>query len=147
MSYTIRTLPAPVATTYQDINGPRQRLTRPFVERPASFVEMIYSEGDVELWRDHEGTAKLQQVKTQLPGFIPSLIDLVREAAKEKIEEKWPLWAQNNCALGIYNSDTIDQCKADITMIITASNTAEDAIANAETLEAVIAVIPVWPEI
>ena len=69
----------------------------------------------------------------------------VRAEAASCITAKWPLWAQNNCALGIYPDATVAQCAADIAAVIAASNAAEDAIEAATTVAEVEAVTATWP--
>jgi hypothetical protein len=70
---------------------------------------------------------------------------LLRNEASRLITTKWPLWAQNNCALGVYPDATVAQCTADIAAVIAASNTAEDAIEAATTVAEVEAVTATWP--
>ena len=72
--------------------------------------------------------------------------DSIREQAQTVILGQYPLWMQSNCSLGIYASAVSDPIKAHIANIITESNTCEDAIEAAETVDAVRAVSPTWPE-
>ena len=163
MSYTIRTRDQ-VTPKFVVRQGPKEAVSRlnevPVPINPLSFTKIIYDPlfqhpeniyepdpiGRTELWEDVNGTATWEDIKTQT-GVIAYLQLIVKAKAKQVIESKWPLWAQNNCALGIYDSTTIDQCKADIAAVITASNAAEDAINNAVSLDAALAVVPAWPAI
>lgn len=145
MPYTIRTI-TPQYITVNGLNGPETRLAPDGFVPPQSFIRLLWSSADVQLWDDVNGTATLAEIKAQT-GILTELVKLVKDKANELIVNKWPLWAQNNCALGIYDSATFDQCKADIAAVITASNTAEDAINNAVSLDAALAVVPAWPVI
>jgi hypothetical protein len=70
----------------------------------------------------------------------------VREQAQTVILGQYPLWMQSNCSLGIYASAVSDPIKAHIANIIAESNTCEDAVEAAETVDAVRAISPDWPE-
>jgi hypothetical protein len=146
MPYTIRTIPPPEMIVVNGLNGPETRPAPDGWVKPQSYVQLIYQVGDVQLWEDVDGVATWDEITAAI-NVVTMLIDRVRRAAKVVIETKWPLWSQNNCALGIYSTTVIDQCKADIAAVITASNTAEDAITNAVSLEAALAVVPIWPVI
>jgi hypothetical protein len=71
----------------------------------------------------------------------------IRKQAQELIFSKWPSWKQQNCSLGIYPDTVITECSDDIAAVIEASNTAEDAIDTATTIEDVEAVSAIWPEL
>lgn len=159
MPYTIR-IREQVTPKYVERMGSKGMESRlsPGVKpvNPQSFVRLICS--DVtglydadpahrwELWEDVNGVATWDEIKAQT-GAIEYLTRFVKAEAKLTIEKKWPLWAQNNCALGIYGAATVAQCIADIASVITASNTAEDAITNAISMDAALAVKAVWPEL
>lgn len=158
MPYTVRIL-SQVTPKYVVRQGPTGAVSRlnPMTVpvNPASFVRLIHSplsfnpdliyDGDIaELWEDSEGVATWDEIKSQTT-IIAYLQSIVRAEAKVVIEKKWPLWAQNNCALGIYSSDIVSQCKTDIASVITASNTTEDAILNAASLDAALAIKATWP--
>ena len=70
---------------------------------------------------------------------------VIRKEAKTRIEWKYPNWAQRNVAMGVYGSDVGDPMKAKIAAMITESNSCEDAVDAAETLQAVRDVTPDWP--
>jgi hypothetical protein len=157
MPFTIRILDAiPEFITVQGINGPeRRRNPEPVFYPPQSYVQLIWQDKTglygsdparrVELWEDVNGVATLAEVKANCPGFLQSRLALIRANAKQVIEAKWPLWAQNNCALGLYAETVVNQCKDDISTVITVSNTAEDDVLNAVSIDAVLAVNPTWP--
>jgi hypothetical protein len=146
MTYTIRTIPPPEYITVPGLNGPETRPAPDGWTKPQSYVQLIYTEGSTQLWQDVNGEATWPEIKATI-NIVGHLVNQVRLKAGIEIEKKWPLWAQNNCALGIYGSATIDQCKTDIAAVITVSNTAEDAIMNAVSMDAALAVTPVWPVI
>ena len=70
---------------------------------------------------------------------------VIRKEAKTRIEWKYSDWAQRNVAMGVYGSDVGDPMKAKIAAMITESNSCEDAVDAAETLQAVRDVTPDWP--
>lgn len=154
MPYTIITR-AQVTPKYVERSGESRLNPIPQLVNPQSFTRLIFSplqatphliyeQAIVELWEDLDGTATWADIKAQT-SIIAHLQSIVKTEAKLEIEKKWPLWAQNNCALGIYSSATINQCKTDIAAVITASNTAEDLISNAVSMDAALAVKAVWP--
>lgn len=69
----------------------------------------------------------------------------IRAEANALIESKWPLWKQNNCAMGVYPESVSATCADDIAAVVAASNAAEDAVDAATTVAEVEAVTPVWP--
>lgn len=69
----------------------------------------------------------------------------IRSEAASIIEAKWPLWKQNNCAMGVYPEAVAATCTDDIAAVIASSNAAEDAVDAATTVAEVEAVTPVWP--
>lgn len=71
----------------------------------------------------------------------------IRAEANKIIETKWPAWRQNNCALGVYPEAVAAECADDIAAVIAASNSAEDAVDAATTVQDVEAVTPTWPVI
>jgi hypothetical protein len=157
MPYTIRIVDRIEPTRIvQGLNGLEVfRNPEPLFTPPQNFVRKLWEEKSgiyaddptqrVELWEDVNGIDTFAQITAACPGFIQSRLTLIKQNAKQIIEKKWPLWAQNNCALGLYSETTIAQCKADIAAVIAASNTAEDAVAAATSVDAVLSVTPAWP--
>lgn len=92
-----------------------------------------------------DGTTRLASASEILAAEKINYLKQIRVDAASHITTKWPLWAQNNCALGIYPEATVAQCAADIAAVIAASNAAEDAIGAATTVAEVEAVTATWP--
>jgi len=69
----------------------------------------------------------------------------IRNEARQVIEVKWPRFKQQNTDAGIYTPAVKALKDADIASVITASNTAEDAVIAATTIAQIQAVTPVWP--
>jgi hypothetical protein len=147
MPYTIITLPEPETITVQGINGPEQRQRPVPTERPAECETLIYTEGRTELWSVRTGGMTDATIFAALPGIRTWQKRVQQATAKEVIERKWPLWAQNNCALGIYGDAAAKQCRADIAAVINACNTAEDAIDAATTISGMLSTTTIWPEV
>lgn len=158
MNYTVVTRPQ-VVPKYVIRSEAGKQVSRlnpiPPIEKPTTFGNLIYSpmtanqniiydNNVVELWEDTAGTATWTDIKTNT-GVIAYLQSVVKAEAKQVIEKKWPLWSQNNCSLGIYSSTIIAQCKTDIAAVISASNTAEDNIANAASLDVALTIKASWP--
>lgn len=80
-----------------------------------------------------------------LPATKASRLTDIRAEAKTRIEALYPQWRQLDAALGLLPDTYVEQMRADIAAIIQASNTAEDAVDAATTIEAVNAVEVVWP--
>lgn len=83
MFYTLYTLPAPVAHTSNGINGPETRMVRPLPNYPATFIQRLYSEGDIELWEDTAG----------VPGDNSTVAPYVAKYLEKACE---PLWQAAN---------------------------------------------------
>lgn len=71
----------------------------------------------------------------------------INSEAQTRIIAKYPLWGQSNCANGIYPAAYATQMRADIEAVISASNTATDAITAATDEAGVNSVTVVWPVI
>lgn len=69
----------------------------------------------------------------------------IRAEAKTRIESSYPQWRQLDAALGLLPDAYTTQMRAEIAAIIEASNTAEDVVDAATTIESVNAVEAVWP--
>ena len=69
----------------------------------------------------------------------------IRRDARSTILTAYPSWYQDNVALGIYGSDVGSPMKTHIANIIIQSNTCENAVDAAETVEVVRNVTPDWP--
>jgi hypothetical protein len=73
-------------------------------------------------------------------------VEWIRAQAQSVILGQYPLWIQLNCSLGIYASAVTDPMKTHISNVIAESNDCEDDVEAAETVAAVRAVSPTWPE-
>lgn len=76
-----------------------------------------------------------------------SAIKGINAEAQTRILAKYPLWVQTNCANGIYSTAVSDQMKADIAAVITAANTATDAVTAAIDEAGITAIMVAWPVI
>jgi len=65
--------------------------------------------------------------------------------AQVRITAYWPIWAQNDVALGVYSELDASYCRDWIADNIVASNIATDQVAIATTLAEVAAVTVNWP--
>lgn len=147
----------PQYLTVQGAYGTETSLNPGTIPAPPVGGELVYDErsglyGDdptlrVQIYRHSNGTASHAQVLAAAPGLRLKKLAAIRAEARVRIEVKWPLWAQNNVALGLYNETVCTQCRADIAAVITASNLAEDAVLAATDTEAMLAVTASWPTI
>lgn len=80
-----------------------------------------------------------------VPALKQFKLSQIRAEAKTRIEAIYPQWRQLDAALGLLPGTYVEQMRSDIGAIIQASNTAEDAVDAAATLEAIDAVEVVWP--
>lgn len=80
------------------------------------------------LLADPNGTATFANVTAAFPGYLASLMDVVRDAAQRHILTAYPLWYQTNVALGIYGQPIADKMRDDIVAVITESNRCEQLI-------------------
>jgi len=86
------------------------------------------------------------------PPVVPTLAELKahaieanrRECAR-RILDRWPDWAQRNCALGVYSAAETEACAAWIHACTTAEDAAADLIDVAADAAAVAAVTVEWP--
>lgn len=69
MSYTIRTIPPPEMITVNGLNGPEVRPAPDSWVKPQSYVRLIYTEGNTQLWDDTSGTAIWADVIAACPGL------------------------------------------------------------------------------
>lgn len=74
-------------------------------------------------------------------------IKTINSEAQTRILAKYPLWVQANCANGIYSAAVSDQMRADIAAVITAANTATDAVIAAIDETGITAIMVAWPVI
>lgn len=71
----------------------------------------------------------------------------IRTEAQDIILKVYPLWYQSNVSNGIYPISVADKMNSDIASIIEVSNTAEDKVDSATTIDEVNAVEPIFPVI
>ena len=69
----------------------------------------------------------------------------INAEAQGRITYYWPLWAQNDVALGVYSELDASYCRDWIAENIAASNVATDQVALATTIPEVAAVTVNWP--
>lgn len=103
---------------------------------PAGAYEVMFADGQV---RPVTAAELLAATKA-------ATIAANREQCRARIEARWPLWAQANCADGTYPQARVDEMLAWKTAHIAAENAAADLIEAATTVEAVRAIAVQWPE-
>jgi hypothetical protein len=146
MNYTIRVIPPPEMITVNGLNGPETRPAPDGWVKPQSYVQLIYQDGDVQLWEDVNGVATWSEIKAAI-NIVGKLQKEVRLQAGRVIFPKWPIEYQLNCIDGTYSTATQEQYRADKQSVINESNRCEDLIENATSLEQALAVVPIWPVI
>lgn len=108
----------------------------------SGYLEQDIEEREItaDEWRVFKDYKPLDKVKVDK-------ISEINAQAQSIILARYPLWVQSNCANGIYPAAFATQMKADIAAVITASNTATDAVTAAINEAGVNSVIAVWPVI
>lgn len=123
----------------------------PYLGYQDSYYSVISNkDGSITLnWESDLITAPSESIisNTSLAAFKAYRLKEIREEASKRILAKWPMWMQMNCVSGVYPESVLETYKEDVAAIVQASNTAEDSIDAATTIEQVEGVTVTWPTI
>ena len=73
--------------------------------------------------------------------------NVIKAAAQTSIYSRYPIWKQANAGNGLYSEAVTTAITALITNHMIESNSCEDAVDACETLAAIRAIEPTWPEV